>query len=163
MNELIKDECGVDPEEDRFVIVGCEDVPGFEAVANGEKVDIAKVTPGIVKKAMDTLRKHPTLRAFLMECTELPPYSDAVRHATKLPVYDAVTACDFFLSGRQDNKRFGVNDWQEEWDGVQEDYKFGMNLSDEEMNMLVNQTEVPAPGAGRMSMRDHTKPPPQRN
>lgn len=38
MNELIKDECGVDPEEDRFVIVGCEDVPGFEAVANGEKV-----------------------------------------------------------------------------------------------------------------------------
>ena len=74
------------------------------------QVDIAKVTPGIVKKAMDTLRKHPTLRAFLMECTELPPYSDAVRHATKLPVYDAVTACDFFLSGRQDNKRFGVND-----------------------------------------------------
>ena len=25
------------------------------------------------------------VRAFLMECTELPPYSDAVRHATGLP------------------------------------------------------------------------------
>ena len=31
---------------------------------------------------------------------------------------------------------------QEEWDGVQEDYKFGMNLSDEEMNMLVNQVRA---------------------
>ena len=76
MRELIKDECGVDPEEasplplfslphappltasflsplssppllltssssllqERFIVVGCEDIPGFEAVALGEKV-----------------------------------------------------------------------------------------------------------------------------
>merc|ERR1719454_2383974 len=50
MRDLIKDECGVDPEEKRFVIVGCEDVPGFEAVAAGDKVDVEKVTPGMVKK-----------------------------------------------------------------------------------------------------------------
>jgi len=31
--------------------VGCEDVDGFEAVALGEKVDTAKVEPGVVKKA----------------------------------------------------------------------------------------------------------------
>ena len=60
-------------------MVGCEDVDGFEAVALGEKVDTQKVEPGIVKKAQDALKKFPFSRAFLFECTELPPYSDAVR------------------------------------------------------------------------------------
>merc|ERR1719247_3132629 len=45
MRNLIKDECGVDPDERRYVIVGCQDVPGFEAVAAGQKVDVPKVTP----------------------------------------------------------------------------------------------------------------------
>merc|ERR1719230_668981 len=59
MRGLIKDECGVDPEEKRFIIVGCQDVPGFEAVELGEKVDTAKVTPGMVKKAKQVLIKYP--------------------------------------------------------------------------------------------------------
>merc|ERR1719335_1162980 len=91
MKALIKDECGVDPDERRYIIVGCEDVPGFEAVELGQKVDTVKVTPGIVKKVQDTLKAHPTIRAILMECTELPAYSDAVRAATGLPVFDAIT------------------------------------------------------------------------
>merc|ERR1719352_1018979 len=33
MKPLIRDECGVDTEDRRYVIVGCENVPGFEAVA----------------------------------------------------------------------------------------------------------------------------------
>merc|ERR1711988_1536071 len=79
MKGLIKDECGVDPDEERFVIVGCQDVPGFEAVALGEKVDVAAVTPGMVEKVQKVVEEHPTIRAILMECTELPPYSDAFR------------------------------------------------------------------------------------
>merc|ERR1712086_763781 len=79
------DECGVDPEERRFIMVGCQDVPGFEAVAAGGKVDVEKVTPGMVAKAKECLRQNPKIRAFLMECTELPPYSDAIRAATRLP------------------------------------------------------------------------------
>jgi len=138
MRKLIKDECGVDPDEKRFIIVGCEDVPGFEAVAAGEKVDVALVTPGMVAKAHRVLKAHPKVRAFLMECTELPPYSDAVRQSTGLPVYDAITACDFFICGMQDNKRFGVNDWQDEWDGQQEKYTFGKHLTGEQRADLVN-------------------------
>jgi len=49
--------------------------------------------------------------AFMMECTELPPYSDAVRKETGLPVFDAVTNCDFFINAFKDNERFGMNDW----------------------------------------------------
>jgi hypothetical protein len=138
MRDLIKDECGVDPEDARFVIVGCEDVPGFEAVAAGGKVDVAKVTPGMVEHARKVLTRNPEIRGFLLECTELPPYSDAIRAATGMPVYDSITACNFFLSGRQDNARFGVNNWQEEWDGIQDKYTFGSNLDAGDRAKLVN-------------------------
>ena len=32
------------------------------------------------------------IRAILLECTELPPYADALRYHTGLPVWDAITA-----------------------------------------------------------------------
>lgn len=138
MRGLIKDECGVDTEERRYVIVGCEHVPGFEAVAEGGKVNVEKVTPGIVQLLKETLHVYPKIRAVLLECTELPPYADAIRAATGLPVFDAITCCDFFISGGQDNARFGIQNWQKSWDGKQADYKFGANLDAEDRAKLVN-------------------------
>jgi len=138
MRPLIKDQCGVDPDEKRFVIVGCEDVPGFEAVAAGGKVNTVKVTPGMVALGKKTLKENPGVRCILLECTELPPYSDALRAALGIPVFDAITACDFFMAGCKDNERFGIQDWQQGWDGKQEQYKFGAHLSADAKKMLVN-------------------------
>jgi len=117
MRQLIREECGIEVHNNstRFVIIGCEDVPGFESVAigaRGEEVDVTKVTLGVVGKAVDVLSRHPQVRAFLFECTELGCYSDAVRAATGLPVFDAITACDFFIGARKDNARFGGS-WQQ--------------------------------------------------
>ena len=70
MRDLIRDECGVDNQSERFIIVGCEDVDGFEAVAVGGKVDTKRVQPGIVAKAQATLKAHPDACCILMECTE---------------------------------------------------------------------------------------------
>ena len=97
--------------------------------------------PWIVRKAVHALFKYPKSRAFLLECTELPAYSDAIRFYTGLPVYDSITACHFFISGHKDNPRFGLDDWQHEFDGKQEDYEFGDNLTKKEKNKLVNQVE----------------------
>merc|ERR1712032_617525 len=54
--------------------------------------------------------------------------SDAVRAATGLPAFDAITCCDYFIRGVIDNPRFGINDWQAQWDGEQEEYKLGQHL-----------------------------------
>jgi len=138
MRDLIRDECGVDTEGERYQIIGCEDVDGFEAVANGTKVDYEKTLPGIIQITKESLEKYPESRAILLECTEMPMFADAIRKETGLPVYDAITACDFFMSGLTDNKRFGENDWQKKWDGVQDKYEYGDNLTQAEKDELVN-------------------------
>ena len=112
MQEVLVKQCGNTLAARRYVIVGCEDVPGFDAVANGEKVDTAKVEPGMVAKAKAVLAKHHRIQAFLFECTELPPYSNAVREATGLPVLDCVTCAESLMHACLENPRFGRRGWQ---------------------------------------------------
>jgi len=136
--EILLNSCGFDVNEDRFIIVGCQDVPGFDAVAKGLEVPLDVVQPGIVKLAHETIRRHPSIKGILLECTELPPYADGLRMATGLPVWDAITAADFYVSGFKDNPRFGVNDWQNEWDEAQQEYHFGGNLVQSDQKLLEN-------------------------
>ena len=103
MRQLIIDECGVDTTSKKLHIIGAQSVPGFEAVALGLKVDVKRVTPGIIDLCKRILTDFPKIEAFIFECTELPPYSDAVRSALKKPVFDSITACNFFMSSRQDH------------------------------------------------------------
>merc|ERR1719346_9365 len=110
--DTLLNRCGFDVDDTRFVIYGCQNIPGFDAVAKGEKVDVEYVTPGMVKMVKAILKKIPVIRAILLECTELPPYADALRQSTKLPVFDAITCTDFFVSACKDNPRFGLNQWQ---------------------------------------------------
>jgi hypothetical protein len=138
MHGLIEKECGVDPSLDRFIIVGCEDVDGFEAVAEGGKVDVKKVAPGIVNKTRTVMATHPEIRAVLLECTELPPYADSIRAVFGIPVFDAITCCNFFTAGVRDAERFGLQSWQETWDHKAEEYHFGQNLSRDQKDRLVN-------------------------
>ena len=110
MLDLVRNECGVNTDLINFIVVDCKDVKGFEAVASGEKVNYEEVEPGVVAKAEEALAAHSKARAFLLECTQLPAYSDAIRAATGLPVWDAITNCDFFLAGYQQSQRFEKKD-----------------------------------------------------
>jgi hypothetical protein len=150
MRQQLWDECGVDLEDKRFLIVGCQDVPGFETVAQGERVEVQECMSHIVKLAQDVVAEHAKtdspVRAIVFECTELPPYSTAVRAATKLPVFDAVTMCNSFVDSMQNNPRFGVDDWHVSWDSKFDDYRFGQYLSSEMKERLVNDERPEAPG-----------------
>lgn len=106
--------CNIPEHSHRLKIVGCQDVPGFEAVARGEKVEIKKVETGIVKLAHNIIEKNPNIGCILLECTELPPYANSIREHTGLPVYDAITNCNSFMSGFFEEKRSGLHGWEED-------------------------------------------------
>ncbi|MEM9045314.1 MAG: hypothetical protein AAGC81_11500 [Pseudomonadota bacterium] len=129
---------GIEGNSHRLKIVGCQDVPGFEAVALGERVDTELVGPGVIALAKEFIAQNPYVACILLECTELPPYANALRHATGLPVYDSITNCDAFMSGYLGHKNFGLQDWREDWSGTQAEYRFGDNLTEEERGMLVS-------------------------
>eukprot|EP00927_Polykrikos_kofoidii_P051817 TRINITY_DN45607_c0_g1_i1.p1 TRINITY_DN45607_c0_g1~~TRINITY_DN45607_c0_g1_i1.p1 ORF type:complete len:616 (+),score=91.60 TRINITY_DN45607_c0_g1_i1:48-1895(+) len=138
MQCLLKRECGIDTCDERFVSVGFDDVPGFEAVALGTQVDVVKVMPGVVSRARSVLTHNEDIQAIVIECTEMPPYANALRASTGLPVFDAITCVDFFVSGRLDNPKFGIQGWQEAWDGRQNEYTFAMELEADDQARLVN-------------------------
>ena len=134
----LKNMCGLDKHQHRFEIVGCQNVLGFDAVAKGEKVNVEYVTPGIIDLAKKTVNNNPKIKCILLECTELPPYADSLRKELNLPTYDAITNCDSFMNGYLDNKNFGLNNWQSDWNGKQDEYHFGDHLSKKEKDKLVN-------------------------
>jgi len=81
---------------EQWIVIGLQDLPGFEAVALGQKVPAEKVQPGIIACVKELKQKEPKLSGILLECTELPHYADAIRAETQLPVVDAITIVDFF-------------------------------------------------------------------
>ena len=56
-------------------------------------LDFAAVQADVVAEAVALQQSHPDVAAIrsLLECTDLPPYADAVAEATGLPVYDITT------------------------------------------------------------------------
>ncbi|XP_075261374.1 uncharacterized protein LOC142353064 isoform X2 [Convolutriloba macropyga] len=138
VQEMFERQLCMDHLKPRLHLIGCETVPGFEAVARGEKVDTQKVEPGMIELVKSCLEKYPNVGAILLECTELPPYANAIREASGLPVFDAITCCDFFLNAFKQVQRYGKQGWQHDWDGVQDEYKFGDNLLHSEKRHLVN-------------------------
>lgn len=121
---------------DRIVIVGCQDVKGFEAVAVGGKVDFDLTEPGIVELAQQNLDKDSSIKAILLECTELPQFADSLRFSTKTPVFDAITGIEWIASSRMNNKNYGI-DYKVEGE-EQENYWFGKYLSPKERKDVVN-------------------------
>jgi hypothetical protein len=116
LRQKLKKESGIDHTDKRFVFVGCEDIQDFgEEVRLGKKVDPLKAGPRIVERVVSLLKlpENENVKAILMECTELPHYSDAVRNATQLPVFDAITNCDMVMSSFLDK---GTESFYKPWD-----------------------------------------------
>mmetsp|Transcript_8902 Transcript_8902/g.31319 ORF Transcript_8902/g.31319 Transcript_8902/m.31319 type:complete len:111 (-) Transcript_8902:116-448(-) len=93
-----------------------------------------------------------------MECTVLPAFSDAVRSAMGLPVYDAITCCNMFMAGVQNNPRFGLEEWQRKFDGEQEAYVFGQHLTPAQRANLVNKPALVIEPASDALVIDVNKP-----
>jgi len=62
-------------------------------------LDLAAAERDVVEAALRLTRRHPEVAAIVLECTNMPPYSKAVRRATHLPVYDVLTMLEWFWRG----------------------------------------------------------------
>lgn len=69
--------------------------PGCEMhariLANAPKMDLAEVERNVVDAARRLAARDSGLRNIVLECTNMPPYRDAVARATGLPVHDIET------------------------------------------------------------------------
>ena len=46
------------------------------------EIDLALIEQEVVGLALGALKAHPGIRAFVLECTDLPPYAAMIRHHT---------------------------------------------------------------------------------
>jgi hypothetical protein len=63
------------------------------------ELDIDEASRATVAAAQRLIARHPEVAAIVLECTNMPPYADAVRAATGLPVHDITTLVRARLAG----------------------------------------------------------------
>ena len=76
-----------------LIIAGMENSSEFREAILEEKgsLDSDKIESEIVDLTGQLVQKHPDIGAFLLECSDLPPYSAAVFKETQRPVFDFIT------------------------------------------------------------------------
>lgn len=79
------------------VFAGLESFSHFESVVLEEsgKLDSDVMRAEITQACRDLVVEHPEIGALLLECSDLPVYSQAVHEAVGIPVFDWVALIDF--------------------------------------------------------------------
>lgn len=73
----------------------------FRTIIKAEKddLDLALACADVVSAAQELTAANPDVGAIVLECTNMAPYSSAVRAATRLPVYDIRSMVTWFHAG----------------------------------------------------------------
>jgi aspartate/glutamate racemase len=80
---------------DRLVVVGAESIDAFKDILEqSATLDNRALEAGLVELCIATLHREPLIGAWLIQCSDLPPYACAIQKATRLPVFDMVTFVD---------------------------------------------------------------------
>jgi hypothetical protein len=79
------------------VFQGMDDAEEFSAVFLRGKtsLDVVQCRKEMEQAARRLVRRYPDVGAIVLECTNMPPYADAVRRVTGRPVFDVVTLVDY--------------------------------------------------------------------
>lgn len=75
---------------ERCIFRGLSDKEHFNDVILNQsgELDTLQLENEMVQTAREVIADEPNVRAFLFECSDMPPYSAAVQRATGLPVFD---------------------------------------------------------------------------
>jgi len=63
---------------------------------NGTTLDRAAVEAETIEAGLALLRNHPGVQAIVLECTNLPPYKQALQRALGLPIHDVLDMLNDF-------------------------------------------------------------------
>lgn len=97
LGEMHFTEVGADPSTP---VVGLPANGRFRGlIEGGEPYDRGALEAEVLEAAARLLSHHDGIGAILLECTNLPPFSEAVTRAFKLPVYDIIHLGRWFYSG----------------------------------------------------------------
>jgi hypothetical protein len=88
-------------ETERVVTVGLEESREFTRVLDdpNARLETSRLEAEVVELAVRLVRSHPRIGAIVLECTDLPPFSAAIRQATRLVTLDAVTLVNLLHAG----------------------------------------------------------------
>lgn len=85
------------------VIDGFEDCDPFTSVILQDKskqpdhIDAQAIERAAVQKAQNMLADHPDIGAILLECGNLPPYAEAIKQATSLPLFSIIDGANLLM------------------------------------------------------------------
>ena len=84
-----------------LVIVGLEKKHHLARWLWGSRhpLDAGKVEQEVIESAQEIVRRDKNVKALVLECTNLPPFSHSVQEATRLPVFDIITLADMIYHG----------------------------------------------------------------
>ena len=83
-------------------VIGTENGREFFRVlikAEKDDMDIDLARQDIVDAGKELVTRHPDIGAIVLECTNMPPYSAALRAEVGLPVYDIYSMINWFQAG----------------------------------------------------------------
>jgi len=83
-----------------IVIGGMENQPAFRSAVIEESgyLDTEIVNEEIISVGKKMIDENPSIGAFLLECSDLPPYAVKLQEATGLPVFDFLTMANYVYS-----------------------------------------------------------------
>ncbi|KAF2798715.1 hypothetical protein K505DRAFT_295997 [Melanomma pulvis-pyrius CBS 109.77] len=68
-------------------------------IQNGAEYDELALEREMVDEATALLQQNPNIGALVLECTQMPPFAEAIQRAAEVPVYDVYTMGMWFYSG----------------------------------------------------------------
>lgn len=63
------------------------------------EIDLARIAQQVLIIRVEACATHPAIAAFVLECTDLPPFSASIRQQTGLPVFDFLTMANYLHAG----------------------------------------------------------------
>lgn len=88
---------GVGADRIPTVIYGMDDKYYFSSAIVEQTIDLDKgsIQQEMVEKAVELYQDHPDIKAIVLECTNMPPYKEAIQREIPLPIFDIFNLTDF--------------------------------------------------------------------